>query len=222
VCGGRWLGTSESVKLWRTGRPWGTWLLAAANVVTFLVAPAFATAVLAQEGWPQLAAGVFFLLLIGSAVEERFGPPRFVLFCVLCGFLSVRGGAAGAVSGVIGAYLVLHPRARALPVGPVVVAWFALQWLIAPDTIGYAALGSVAGLFATLPLLRRRPRDAYRPVSSRSGGTSAGASGSGRGNDRGSGRGTQRVRGTGSDRGTGSARTARSAGAGRRAGAGSA
>lgn len=181
-------------------KPWATWLLIAANVVVFLLAPDPAPAVLAHEAWPNLAVTTLFLLVSGRAVEDRFGPFRFLVFYLLCGYASVRGGAAGAVSGVLGAYLVLHPRARALPAWPLIGGWFAAQWMLEPEYAGYAVLGFVVGMFATLPLLRRRPLLSYqraRAVTSRSSGGYADAGGSGRGSGS--------ARGTGSGRGSGGA-----------------
>jgi membrane associated rhomboid family serine protease len=151
--------------------PWVTCLLVAANVVVFWAA-----------GWPYVLVNSLFVLVFGARVEDRFGRIRFVAFYLLCGYLAAYGvallgrgeaelaiGAVGAGSGVLGAYLVLFPRARAgsltralrflperLPAWPVLILWFILQWFL--GGVAPAALGFAVGLFATTPLLRRRPR----------------------------------------------------------------
>jgi hypothetical protein len=204
-----------------------------------------------------------FLLVFGARVAGRFGWIRFVVFYLLCGFSGAYGvallnrnepelvaGAVAGVAGVLGAYLVLFPRARAgsvtpalrvlprrLPAWPVIAVWFPVQWFA--GDLGAALLGFVVGVFATVPMLRRRPRFAYQrrsrwqrarerrrerrerrerhpSVRSRS---SAGTYDRVDGSDRGS----RSVRGSGSARGTGSDRGTRSGrGAAGRAPAGSA
>jgi membrane associated rhomboid family serine protease len=150
--------------------PWVTCLLVAATVVVFWGA------------WPHLLVNALFLLVFGARVEDRFGRIRFVAFSLLCGFLTAYGlallshgeaelksGAAGAVSGVLGSYLALLPRARAgslnrtlrflperLPAWPLLILWFVLQWFL--GEAGPAACGFVVGLLAAVPMLRRRPR----------------------------------------------------------------
>jgi membrane associated rhomboid family serine protease len=166
--------------------PWVTYLLAAANLVVFVAPPAVTLTVFRNDGWLSLLGTVVAVLLFGSNVEDRFGRVRFLLFYLLCGYLAAYctaqlsdtstgalAGAPAAASGVAGAYLALLPRARAgsmarvlaflperLPAWPVLILWFVFQWFA-----GHAApavLGFVIGVFATLPMLRRRrPRDAY-------------------------------------------------------------
>jgi membrane associated rhomboid family serine protease len=93
-------------------------------------------------------------------------------------------GASGAVSGVLGAYLVLFPRARVWSLVPVLLfiplrlpawlvlgVWFALQWVYsagyavsAAGAVAYLAhvLGFVTGMLFALPALGRRPRPVAR------------------------------------------------------------
>lgn len=165
--------------------PWVTYLLVVANLVVFAMSTETAgLAVFGNDGWAQLAGNVVFLLLLGSNVEGRFGRVRFALFYLLCGYLAAycsaailgtttRAGASGAVAGVVGAYLAVFPRARAgslarvlafiphrWPAWPaVLILFFAFQWF-AGDIL-QAALGFVAGVFAAVPMLRRRPRYAH-------------------------------------------------------------
>jgi membrane associated rhomboid family serine protease len=106
-------------------------------------------------GLLHLAGNVLFLWVFGNNVEDAMGHARFAVFFLLCGVLAAlayalanpdstvpASGASGAVSGVLGAYLLLFPRARVLlvlplgflnvhlgkfPAGWVLAVWFALQ-----------------------------------------------------------------------------------------------
>jgi len=103
-------------------------------------------------GWLHLIGNMLFLYVFGNNVEDRLGRIRYLLFYLVCGYVAAYGfaltqpnstetlvGASGAVAGVLGAYLVLYPRARVvsllvivplvLPAWVVLGLWFALQWL---------------------------------------------------------------------------------------------
>lgn len=75
----------------------------------------------------HLAGNMLFLWVYGDNVEDATGHIRFVLFYLICGAVAALAqaitnihdvnpmiGASGAISGVLGAYLVLHPRVRIL------------------------------------------------------------------------------------------------------------
>jgi membrane associated rhomboid family serine protease len=97
--------------------------------------PPFATLVTHQflhGGVLHLGLNMAYLWVFGDNVEDAMGHTRFLLFYLLCGVIAalaevVAGpgqttplvGASGAISGVLGAYLVLHPNARVLV--PIVV-----------------------------------------------------------------------------------------------------
>jgi membrane associated rhomboid family serine protease len=85
------------------------------------------TTVFVHGGWLHLLGNMLFLWVFGNNVEDRFGRIGFLLFYLAVGFLSTYAfaltspsseqplvGASGAISGVLGAYLVLFPRARVL------------------------------------------------------------------------------------------------------------
>jgi membrane associated rhomboid family serine protease len=103
-------------------------------------------------GLLHLLGNMLFLWVFGNNVEDRLGHVRFLLFYLVCGYVAAYGfalttpnseetlvGASGAIAGVLGAYLVLFPRARVvsllgifplvLPAWVVLGSWFALQWL---------------------------------------------------------------------------------------------
>ena len=76
-------------------------------------------------GWMHLIGNLWFLWIFGNNVEDSMGHGRFVVFYLLTGLLAVGAhiavdpastiplvGASGAISGIMGAYLVLYPRAR--------------------------------------------------------------------------------------------------------------
>jgi membrane associated rhomboid family serine protease len=150
-------------------------------------------------GWLHLLGNMLFLWVFGNNVEERFGRLGFLVFYLAAGYLAAYGfalanadstvpliGASGAVSGVLGAYLVLFPRARVWSLVPVLLflplrlpawlvlgLWFALQWayssgyaVSAGGSVAYLAhvLGFIAGAVVALPLRRRRHRPPQRYV----------------------------------------------------------
>jgi membrane associated rhomboid family serine protease len=129
------------------------------------------TSLFLHGSWLHLLGNMLFLWVFGNNVEDRFGRLRYLLFYLACGVLATYGfalanpgstealiGASGAIAGVLGAYLILYPRARVwslvpvlffiplrLPAWLVLGLWFLLQWVF---TVGYAVsqAGSVAYL----------------------------------------------------------------------------
>ena len=113
-----------------------------------------ATSLFLQVGWLQLLANLWFLWVFGDAVEDAFGWRWFVAVCALSGlFANVAftatasgsaipaTGASGAIAGVLGASLVLWPRAR-LRIPAVLVIFFALMLVY--------ELGLAIGISATV------------------------------------------------------------------------
>lgn len=100
-------------------------------------------------GLMHLVGNMLFLWVLGDNVEDALGHGRFALFYLATGVVAalVQGltdtasevpmiGASGAISGVIGAYLVLHPRARIMTL----VWWFAVElpaWMVLGIWIGF-------------------------------------------------------------------------------------
>src|SRR5262245_15724570 len=105
-------------------------------------------------GWLHLLGNMLFLWVFGNNIEDRFGKLGFGLFYLFCGYAAAYAfavfnqdattpliAASGAIAGVLGAYLVLYPRARVwslvpflffiplrLPAWLVLGMWFVLQW----------------------------------------------------------------------------------------------
>jgi membrane associated rhomboid family serine protease len=144
------------------------------------------TAMFLHGGWLHLLGNMLFLYVFGDNVEDRLGRLRYLLFYLGCGFVATYGfsaldagsdaplvGASGAIAGVLGAYLVLFPKARVwslltflfflpvrLPAWLVLGSWFLLQFLysrgagLAEGGVAYVAhvVGFVVGALLVLPL----------------------------------------------------------------------
>jgi membrane associated rhomboid family serine protease len=81
------------------------------------------TSMFLHGGWGHLLGNALFLWVFGNNVEDSMGRLRYLLFYVLCGLAAALAqiainpaspvpmvGASGAISGVLGGYLVLYPR----------------------------------------------------------------------------------------------------------------
>ena len=141
-------------------------------------------------GWGHLLGNMLFFWVFGNNIEDSMGPGRFLVFYLLCGLVAAGAhilsapaspiptvGASGAISGVMGAYLVLYPRVRvkmlfifviffrifAIPAWIVLIWWFVLQVLsglpslsaVRPETSsGVAVWAHVGGFLAGLALIK--------------------------------------------------------------------
>ena len=125
------------------------------------------TSMFLHSGFLHLAGNMLFLWIFGDNVEDTFGHLPYLFFYLVCGLgagllhvLFNLGstipalGASGAISGVMGAYMVLYPRERILtlvfifvvPIPAVFILgyWFLLQFLAGIDALGTSAKGGVA------------------------------------------------------------------------------
>jgi membrane associated rhomboid family serine protease len=135
------------------------------NFETALV-PIF-TSMFLHGGLLHIAGNMLFLWIFGDNVEDYFGHFPYLLFYLACGIGSGFAhvlfnlhstlpavGASGAISGVMGAYIILYPRAQVLtlvfiffiPIPAFIILgyWFLLQFLAGVSTVGAAATGGVA------------------------------------------------------------------------------
>jgi len=97
------------------------------------------TSMFMHGGWAHLLGNMMYLLIFGDNIENRLGHTRYLVFYLLCGviaslchvftttLLHSNGlvpslGASGAISGVLGAYILLFPRRRV----NVLLGWFVL------------------------------------------------------------------------------------------------
>ena len=137
------------------------------------------SAMFMHGGLMHLGGNLLYLWIFGNNVVDSMGHGMFVVFYLLCGSLAAlvqvfsdptsnipMVGASGAVAGTLGAYLLLHPRARILtfvflgifwtfirlPALVVLLGWIALQIFNAlgtqPGTGGVAWLAHVGGFFS--------------------------------------------------------------------------
>lgn len=125
------------------------------------------TSMFLHLGWLHILGNMLFLWIFGDNVEDFFGHVPYLFFYLLCGlgagvthvlfnFYSHLPalGASGAISGVMGAYTLLYPRARVLtlvfiflvPIPAFIFLgyWILLQFLAGIGTFGTAASGGVA------------------------------------------------------------------------------
>jgi membrane associated rhomboid family serine protease len=125
------------------------------------------TSMFLHQGWVHIGGNMLFLWIFGDNVEDYFGHAVYLLFYLTCGIgadlahiifnlhSSVPAlGASGAISGVMGAYIVLFPRARVLtlvflffvPIPAFIILgyWFLLQFLAGVTSVGTAATGGTA------------------------------------------------------------------------------
>lgn len=147
------------------------------------------TAMFVHGGWLHLLGNLLYLLIFGNNVEDRMGRLRFMLFYLACGYAATYGfalldagsrtplvGASGAIAGVLGAYLVMFPRARVwslvpflffiplrIPAWLVLGGWFLIQYVYfegagvaASADVAYGAhvIGFVLGLVLALTVAR--------------------------------------------------------------------
>ncbi len=157
------------------------------------------TSMFLHGGWLHIIGNMWFLWVFGSHVEDLMGPVKFGIFYLACGVISAvvqlfmtfgspipTLGASGAIAGVMGAFLLLYPRARVvtlifiiifittveLPAAIMLVYWFAIQLLSGltsfgniNSTGGVAWFAHVGGFLAGILLLKifqtKRPRYSY-------------------------------------------------------------
>ena len=134
------------------------------------IAPMF-TSMFLHGGWMHLLGNMLFLWVFGGSVEEALGHFQYLIFYLICGIGSATVhtvfnwgskvptvGASGAISGVMGAFIVLFPRARVTTLIPALLLfftvripaflmlgyWFFLQFFSGVASLGMSDQGGVA------------------------------------------------------------------------------
>jgi membrane associated rhomboid family serine protease len=141
-------------------------------------------------GWWHLLGNMLFLWVFGDDIEDSMGPGRFLVFYLLCGLVAAAAhiavdsaspvptvGASGAISGIMGAYLVLYPQVRVrmlfifiiffkiipIPAWLVLLWWFFVQVMsglpqlssVRPDvSSGVAVWAHIGGFLAGVLLIK--------------------------------------------------------------------
>ena len=157
------------------GRFFQDWGVIPVQLVDWLESPSVVeepstvvTSMFIHGGWLHLIGNMLFLWVFGDNVEDAMGHVRYLVFYLLAGLAATTlqvfidqesfipmVGASGAIAGVLGAYLVLYPRATVsvvipllwffgafpVPAAFLIIFWFLLQLLS-----GVASLGAAAGV----------------------------------------------------------------------------
>ncbi|MCM8780805.1 MAG: rhomboid family intramembrane serine protease [Candidatus Omnitrophica bacterium] len=148
------------------------------------------TSLFFHAGFAHISGNMLYLWVFGNNIEDRLGHIKFILFYLGCGIIASLGqvivnpdsklpmlGASGAVSAVLGAYLILYPRANVLVLIPlfyfwrivkVQAGWFLLFWILLQffsatasslltETVeqgGVAWIAHITGFFAGILFLK--------------------------------------------------------------------
>jgi membrane associated rhomboid family serine protease len=158
---------------------------------TVVLIPAYATLITSMflhGGWMHLIGNMLYLWIFGNNIEDVMGHAKYVVFYLTCGIVAALShaltdpsstipmvGASGAISGVLGAYILLFPRARVLVLMPglgatkvaagvVLGMWFVMQLLSGGMSIGsqgggvafFAHIGGFLAGMALIGLFKRR------------------------------------------------------------------
>jgi membrane associated rhomboid family serine protease len=142
----------------------------------------FFTSMFIHGGWFHLLGNMLYLFIFGDNVEDRMGHFKYLIFYLISGTAAAFSqivtnihstipmvGASGAISGVLGAYILYFPRSRVLTVVPIflviqlieipaalfLLLWFIMQFFsgvatlaIANNTVGVAFWAHVGGFVA--------------------------------------------------------------------------
>lgn len=148
------------------------------------------TSMFLHGGWGHIIGNSLFFWVFGNNIEDSMGHWRFLAFYLICGLAAAAAhvlinpaspvptvGASGAISGIMGAYLLLYPRSRVnmlfifviifrvipIPAWLVLLWWFALQLLtglpeltqVRPEVSGGVAVWAhVGGFVAGVVLIK--------------------------------------------------------------------
>ncbi len=143
------------------------------------------TSMFLHGGWMHLIGNMMYLWIFGNNIEDVMGHGKFIVFYVLCGMIAALShaaidpvstipmiGASGAISGILGAYLLLYPRAQVLvliplgffsqiihvPAAIVLGLWFVMQVLsggmsLGAEGGGVAFFAHIGGFLAGIVLI---------------------------------------------------------------------
>jgi len=160
------------------------------------VVPAYLTifsSMFMHGGFMHIIGNMLYMWIFADNIEDDLGPSRFVIFYLLCGVGAAMAqvlidtnsqvpmvGASGAIGGVLGGYLINHPKAKVLVLIPfgffsqlikikalyVLGFWFILQFISSGGGVAYAAHigGFVSGMILILFLNKKSKRTSKDPI----------------------------------------------------------
>lgn len=141
----------------------------------------FLSSMFMHGGWAHLLGNMLFLWIFGDNIEDKIGHIRYAIFYVICGIAAALGqiiqdtdsvipmlGASGAISGVLGGYILLFPRRRVqalifnfltevpafVAIGIWIVYQLVLGYMTDPGTGGVAYAAHIGGFIAGLALIK--------------------------------------------------------------------
>jgi membrane associated rhomboid family serine protease len=153
------------------------------------------TSLFLHGGWLHLGGNMLYLWVFGDNVEDKLGHVRFIAFYLLCGISAsalhiylqststvTTIGASGAISGILGAYILMFPRARVLTLIPIFIFiqiaelpayiilgfWFILQFFYGMLSLKHTIAGTggvawwahiggfIAGLLFVIPFRKHK------------------------------------------------------------------
>ncbi|MBI3812070.1 MAG: rhomboid family intramembrane serine protease [Nitrospirae bacterium] len=161
------------------------------------------TSMFLHGGFMHLIGNMWYLWIFGNNIEDAMGHVRFIGFYLICGVIAAMShaltdpgsvmpmiGASGAISGVLGAYLLLYPRARVyvlipfgfffwrtyVPAFLVLGFWFVLQLISGTATVGgggggvawFAHIGGFLAGMVLIGFFKRRSVRFFNPPPRRS------------------------------------------------------
>lgn len=156
------------------------------------------TSMFLHGGFMHLIGNMLYLWIFGDNIEDAMGRGRFVVFYIACGLIAALShaftdtgsvvpmiGASGAISGVLGAYLLLYPRAQVLvliplgffsqliyvPAALILGLWFLMQLISGSASIGqgggsvawFAHVGGFLAGISLIGLFKRRSVHFFNP-----------------------------------------------------------
>jgi membrane associated rhomboid family serine protease len=131
------------------------------------------TCMFLHGGWLHILGNMWFLWIFGANVEDRLGPLPYLVFYLVCGLGSGLSevifawgsrvpsiGASGAISGVLGAFIIFFPASRILTLVPLFIIWFTvripalvfiglwflIQFLSGVESLGLPASANMGGV----------------------------------------------------------------------------
>jgi membrane associated rhomboid family serine protease len=182
--------------MWGTNNSPGVFVMVPGEIIHGQRLFTLFTSMFMHAGWFHLLGNMLFLYVFGDNIEDAFGHVGYLVFYIISGLVAALAyivsillvpaigdlaaglvGASGAISGVLGAYIVLYPKTRIislvfyviLPVPAIIFLgfWFIMQWFYGFfDMSGGVAYwahigGFIAGMILALAfgLKRKKARE---------------------------------------------------------------